>query len=1122
MTPSPSSILAAPLTPGLIVLEASAGTGKTYALAALATRWVAERGVKASELCIVSFTEAATAELRGRVRTHLAEAAAHVTAGCPPTDDEVLRALADAPAEVRADRLANLERALADFDAATISTIHGFCARLVAAGGGAAGDLPLSDDNTDVRERVNDLYLARFGGGEPWAAAPERVIQAVELRLKLPDATMWIPDRATVPVSQVERADTVGLTAHLVDELVAHVTTRRVEQRRRTFDSLISDARTLLVGPAGPATVAALRDRFRLVLIDEFQDTDQVQWDIFRRVFLVGNPAPAGPGPSTGGGRPDAVVLVGDPKQSIYRFRSAELSAYLEACDYARAHGGRIVSLATNWRSDAPLIEALGQLFAGCTFGDERVEFERVEAAPGHERGALAGVDEVALQIRCLPDDLKVPEVRAIAVPDLVAEVVRLLNAASLPGADPPRPLRASDIGVLVRSNADANTIAAALGAAGVPAARSASDSVLDSPAAAQWRTLLTALERPASASRTRAAALTWFVGLSAAELAALDDDGLAELIERQRAWAACLDDGGLPRLMAALREGGLLRHVLSHPGGERDLTDLDHLVELLQGATGGRPTSAGALLGTLDDLAGDDGAGVEGVASDLLARRIDRDDDTVKVITVHKAKGLEFPVVLCPILWGQRANLRGLPHGYVDGGRQIDTDAMLAKSTTAGAFQLIKEADRAERLGEDRRLLYVALTRAKHRLVVWWSGAAHGKGSGAPLGDLLGHAVGGDGAPVDVDALVSASVGRIGRVVVPVDVVPEVLAPTGEPPPTLEVAQATRRLDDTWAIWSFTRMKSAAEARGAVSVGAARTGAAVESGLGEAPVIGGSDEPSLDEAANRPGEGAAEIGPGGARALPLQSAPGGTGFGTLVHSVLERVDFTAADLPAELQEACADALRYRRLPITPDVLADGLLPALHAPLGGPVGALRLADIHRADRLDELGFDLHLAAFGAQAIADVLVTHLPADDRLRPWAERAASGTLDVDIDGMLTGSIDLVARSGPDGPYWLADYKTNFLASPGEYAVDGLARAMDHHAYPLQATLYLVALHRYLRWRRPGYDPDRDLIGAAYLFLRGMDPDRAANDTHGVFWWRPPTVVLDQLDHLLASGDPT
>jgi exodeoxyribonuclease V beta subunit len=279
----------------------------------------------------------------------------------------------------------------------------------------------------------------------------------------------------------------------------------------------------LLVGPAGPATVAALRDRFRLVLIDEFQDTDQVQWDIFRRVFLVGNPAPAGPGPSTGGGRPDAVVLVGDPKQSIYRFRSAELSAYLEACDYARAHGGRIVSLATNWRSDAPLIEALGQLFAGCTFGDERVEFERVEAAPGHERGALAGVDEVALQIRCLPDDLKVPEVRAIAVPDLVAEVVRLLNAASLPGADPPRPLRASDIGVLVRSNADANTIAAALGAAGVPAARSASDSVLDSPAAAQWRTLLTALERPASASRTRAAALTWFVGLSAAELAALD-----------------------------------------------------------------------------------------------------------------------------------------------------------------------------------------------------------------------------------------------------------------------------------------------------------------------------------------------------------------------------------------------------------------------------------------------------------------------------------------------------------------------------------------------------------------------------------------------------------------------
>jgi len=237
MTAAPAPILTGPLDTGLTVLEASAGTGKTFALAALATRWVAERGVKASELCIVSFTEAATAELRGRVRTRLAEAAAHLAAGCPPSTDEVLVAIADGSAQVRSERLANLERALADFDAATISTIHGFCARVVSAGGGGGGELPITDDNTDVRELVHDTYLARFGGGQGWAAEAHRVIQAVELRLKMPDAVMWTLDRTPagsdepanylgavgklLPASQVERAAAVDDTAALVDELVA-------------------------------------------------------------------------------------------------------------------------------------------------------------------------------------------------------------------------------------------------------------------------------------------------------------------------------------------------------------------------------------------------------------------------------------------------------------------------------------------------------------------------------------------------------------------------------------------------------------------------------------------------------------------------------------------------------------------------------------------------------------------------------------------------------------------------------------------------------------------------------------------------------------------------------------
>lgn len=1129
MTTSPQTFdLAGPLPDRLTVLEASAGTGKTYALAALATRFVAERGVTASQLCIVSFTEAATAELRGRLRDRLAGAAGHLQGPANATGDPLLDLLAAADPDQRRLRRERLLRAVAEFDAATITTIHGFCSR-VTAGSAPVLSSPISTDDSDVVEAVTDAFMAEFGAVTDPPITRQRLLDAVRLGLQIPDARMARVVLGEITARQKAHADgwrrrqeQVEQVADLAERLVQQVRAQRVRDRRRTFDGMLDEARAVLQGPQRDAVVASLRERFGVVLIDEFQDTDRVQWDIFRSAFVDGE-------------RPVPTVLVGDPKQSIYRFRGAELSAYLAARDHAVGHGGTLAELVVNWRSDAGLLAGLDSLFSGFTFGADAVAFRPVLPAEPDGVAGLAG-STAPVQLRVLPDDDRsVPELRAIVLHDLVAEVRRTLDEERIvldDGGD--RAVRPSDIGILVRSNADATLYADALNAAGVAAASSSADNVATSEAARQWAVLLAALERPAHAGRVRAAALGWFVGWSAEELDGVGDEKLTALIGQLRAWAAELGEGGVAALLGEVRSSGVAKRVLSRPGGERNLTDLEHVGELLQVVTGGQPTGATELLGLLSSLGADEPSGLEGetLARERLTRRMDRDDATVKVLTVHMAKGLEFPIVLCPTLWTQVPGVRGARHAHVDGCRQIDTSSLLDGTTNRAEFCVVADADADERAGEDRRVLYVALTRAQHRLVVWWSPATKGnKLKAAPLGRLLLHAGGvwGGADPIDDGAGLAVDVGEVVRrgqgTIAAVTVAdPGVASPAPRHDgdvavDRLEVATTTRTLDRRWRTWSFTAVQGAAATAAALGSAVPLPASASSDGP---PEVGGNDEGSGGSDA---GGVAADDLPAAAAGptLPLLGLAGGKAFGTLVHAVLEDVDLAAADLDDELRRICAERLAYRPLGrvLDPDELSHGLGVALRAPLGGPMGERPLAGLARSDRLDELAFDLPLAGFDAAAIGVVLADHLPDDDPFRPWAERAAGGGLAVDVAGWLTGSIDLVARCAPGGPYWLADYKTNRLPEGSDYGPDDLVDAMVHSGYPLQATLYLVALHRYLRWRlTPArYRPEHDLAGSAYLFLRGMDPARPGDDARGVLWWRPPIAALDALDHLFAGG---
>jgi exodeoxyribonuclease V beta subunit len=256
---------------------------------------------------------------------------------------------------------------------------------------------------------------------------------------------------------------------------------------------------------------------------------------------------------------------------------------------------------------------------------------------------------------------------------------------------------------------------------------------------------------------------------------------------------------------------------------------------------------------------------------------------------------------------------------------------------------------------------------------------------------------------------------------------------------------------------------------------------------------------------------------------------------GTFVHRVLEATDFAADDLDHELTERVAAVRAAGAVDIgDPTAVVAGLRAVLETPLGPLLSGLRLRDVARRDRLDELGFELPLAGgdrptgwLDLGRIADVLRAHIDSGDPLSGYAERLGDTRLRQSVRGYLTGSLDLVVRL-PGPRFAVLDYKTNWLGAPGEpltafhYRLAALAGEMHRHHYALQALLYSVALHRYLRWRMPGYDPSRHLAGVAYLFLRGMygaQTPVADGAPAGVFGWRPSPRLVQDLSDVMDGG---
>jgi exodeoxyribonuclease V beta subunit len=1085
----------APLRVGTTLIEASAGTGKTHGITTLVLRLIAEEGLPIDRILVVTYTRAATAELEDRIRSRLV-AADRALASAAPATDPVVEALRANPASRR-----RIAAAIEAFDTAVISTIHGFCQRMLqqnAFESGTAFDLELvADTDAILDDLVDDALVRAFYRADPEEIAflRERCLFNRTDARSLARKALADPDLAVVPRPDAAPAAAVeARAAHaravLVEELRRTFEQHKIRRRAQTYQDLLRGLARRLDPAADPAQrdglIAAIGDGFDAALIDEFQDTDALQWTLFSTVF--------------GAGR-HHLYLIGDPKQAIYAFRGANIHVYGQA---AHSAGGRRFTLDANWRSDAALLRALDRVMNHPHFFGPRAGFGfiPVTAAGPVRADPLPGAP---LEIRWIEPALVGADGRKplgksdvqAALPAVVAaDVARILaGGGSKPG----------EIAVLVRTGPQAHAIHAALSDAGIPAVQSGAASVLASDEALAVQQWLEALVASGGRSASRVAASSLLFGWTADRLLALEarepaamaswDIWLTQLARWRTRMAA---EGFTPAFGAALADCDVLVRLLRAPDGERRVTNLLHLAELLDAVERQERLGLATLLGWLKQRRGD-----EELEADEIELRLDRDADAVQILTMHKAKGLEFTVTLLPYLWDGLLLRPGDRHALVvpDPADPVRRLLDVHPSVPRAAPSTNRQAAEREAQEEALRLAYVALTRAKRRCLLYTgfirdlgtsalAAFLHGSGEDRLTTGAARVAEGPAALLADLRALAAEGSG-----------VALTLAQPGEPavPPPRPIAEfplgvrVFRRgaLDTTWRRHSYTSVVRAA-------------------GHAEPEVVEAGREGFDDDA--RAAEAAEPL--PATLEVPLAGFPSGADAGTLLHEILEHLDFGspagfADEVAVRLAAHGFDAARWTR------PVAVGLRRAHATPLDGPLGRFRLSDLRRDARLDELRFDLPLgrhvegrAIASALRGADLPDTWLASLDRLTGMR-----------LAGFLTGSIDLVFRA--DERWWVVDYKSNRLVvdgacTPAAFAPDRISGELARHDYFLQYHLYLVALHRYLGWRLgPAYDYDRHVGGAYYLFLRGMTGEPGS----GCFFDRPSRAVVVALDHALGAA---
>jgi exodeoxyribonuclease V beta subunit len=888
-----------------------------------------------------------------------------------------------------------------------------------------------------------------------------------------------------------------GLAAPWRAPVLAHATrwvTAKLEEtkQRRSqlgFDDMLKRLDGALHGHTGKRLADTIATQYPMALIDEFQDTDPLQWRIFHRVYAHRDT--------------HGLLLIGDPKQAIYGFRGADIHTYLRARTSAQQP---MWTLGTNYRSTQPLVDAVNRVFAFAdTHGDGAFAFGRGKDAlpffPVHARGRS---DQLMLDGQPLPPmQLAVQEgdeaISGTAYTDLMARhaasrLVELLAAAQevrcgFVGADGAlRPLRPGDIAILVRKGSEAAKVREEMQRRGLKSVYlSDRDSVYASPEASDLLRWLRACAEPGSDRTMRAALATPTLGQRDAELDRLNLD--------EHHWEACGDrfrqlhatwqrHGVLAMLHNLLHAFDLPARLLARLDGERALTNLLHLAELLQHAAATLDGEHALIrhLAAQIAAAGDPQA----ETADEQIVRLESEAALIKVVTIHKSKGLEYPLVLLPFVCSARELKADDSFTWHDDHGELRMDLRASEAALA-------QADR-ERLQEDLRLLYVALTRAQYAC---WLGVACTRAglSRAPTlhKSAFGHVLSG------------------GATIEPADLMSRLQALRGDSPgmtiqrldaPALHTLPATPT--DALPLWEARAYKGPAAERWRVSSYSGLKYAEAEEAPVPAPETATQDtliEASAEQPA-LPSVNAAA--PQGIHAFHAGAEPG-----TFLHDLLEWAADegfaqTADNAPA-LEKEIARRCQRRGWQSHIAMLTSWMGELLRTPLALPDGA-RASLAQMNSHYAELEFWFEATHVDTLALDRLVTAHtLEARPRLPLLAER---------INGLLKGFIDLVVEH--HGRYYVIDYKSNKLGGDASaYTAEAMRDSILRERYDLQYALYTLALHRQLRARLPGYNYERHMGGVAYLYLRGVD-----EAGHGVHVERLPKALIEAMDRLFATGE--
>ena len=1053
---------------GRNLIEASAGTGKTFTIAGVYLRLVLELRLGVDEILVVTFTEAATKELRERIRNRLKEAELAFELG--ESADRLLGGLLQKiPDHAEAGRL--LAAAVRSFDEAAIFTIHGFCQRMLQENPFESGSLCdtelMKDQGTILREIARDHWRINCyrAPGERIAAAMAAGISPASLlgmagKIGGDPFARVIPD---APADSTEIGDwLLTLRRSFFDYLAAELPKRKRQENLRSFDDLLLDLHAALARPDS-ALPRLVRERYQAALIDEFQDTDPTQFAIFDAIYPATLPHP--------------FFLIGDPKQAIYSFRGADIFAYLGAASATRLRH----TLLENWRSEPCLIGAVNTVFASrkLPFLFDGIPFTPVEPAQ-QERKLLLENGEGSAPLKLWFAGRR-EEGKPInkgdawdTLPESVAsEISRLLSQGSegtLKIGE--RAVQPGDIAVLVRANRQAKLMQRALTRRAIPSVLCSAGFLFESEEAAELLRILTAVAEPGHEALVRGALATELAGVSGDELARLmeDENGWEQVLEEFRSYHETWNAGGcLAMALQFLGHRRVRERLLSAPLGERRLTNLLHAVE------------------TIHQAQIQNRLGMEGVLAWLAARiseepkreeheiRLETDEAAVQLVTIHKSKGLEYPIVFLPFCWAEFG-------GQDDSALFHAPDGRVVLDIGSPGLAANKELARREALAESLRLLYVALTRARHRCYLVW-GAFKDAGASALHYLLHPEAECAKGQVTLSDPELLAELGQLveqsggGIELLPI---PEAdgtpYLPQGSDGAGLAPRNFRGAIARDWRVASFTSLASKVH---------------------HAAELPDRDEGSRSEPL--PAKGVDQQG--------IFAFPRGAKAGIFLHEIFELLDFggyeeTLAPLVAQLLEKHAFGPQWQ------GAVCAMVQNVLRAPLGED--GLTLAAIGPDRRLSELEFFFPLAAVTSERLAAAVSRFsghpFPVD--LAGLFSRLSFAP----VQGMLRGFLDLVVEFG--GRYYILDWKSNHLGNRAEdYDRAGMRREMEQSLYPLQYLLYTVALDRYLRLRLADYDYDRHFGGIFYLFLRGVD-----GRGNGVFADRPPKSLIGELSNVLVE----